>query len=100
MIGCLQWAVSLGRFDIQTATMTMLRFCTALRQGHLDRLERIYGHLKKFSKAAIQVQTLIPDLGNLPDQDFDWCYTVYGNVCELIPIDAPEPHGNCVATVT
>jgi Reverse transcriptase (RNA-dependent DNA polymerase) len=23
MIGCLQWAVSLGRFDIQTATMTM-----------------------------------------------------------------------------
>jgi hypothetical protein len=26
MIGCLQWAVSLGQFDIQTATMTMLRF--------------------------------------------------------------------------
>jgi hypothetical protein len=23
MIGCLRWAVSLGRFDIQTATMTM-----------------------------------------------------------------------------
>jgi hypothetical protein len=23
MIGCLQWAVSLGRVDIQTATMTM-----------------------------------------------------------------------------
>ena len=26
MIGCLQWAVSLGRFDIQTAVMTMSRF--------------------------------------------------------------------------
>jgi hypothetical protein len=26
MIGCLQWAVSLGQFDIQTATMTMLQF--------------------------------------------------------------------------
>jgi hypothetical protein len=26
MIGCLQWAVSLRRFDIQTATMTMDQF--------------------------------------------------------------------------
>jgi hypothetical protein len=29
MIGCLQWAVSLGRFDIQTATMTMSGFRAA-----------------------------------------------------------------------
>jgi hypothetical protein len=29
MIGCLQWAVSLGRFDIQTATMTMSCFRVA-----------------------------------------------------------------------
>jgi hypothetical protein len=53
MIGCLQWAVSLGRFDIQTATMTMLRFVSAPRQEHLYRLKRIY--LKMFSSAAIQV---------------------------------------------
>jgi hypothetical protein len=55
MIGCLQWAVSFGRFDIQTATMTMSRFCSAPQQGHLDRLKRIYGYLKKFSSAAIRV---------------------------------------------
>jgi hypothetical protein len=126
MIVCLQWAVSLGRFDIQTATMTMLRFSSAPQQGHLDRLKLdiqtatmtmsrfrsaqrqghlvrlkgIYGYLKKFSSAAIQVQTLIPDLGNLPDQDFDWCYTVYGNLHELIPTHNPDPLGNCVTTVT
>jgi hypothetical protein len=80
--------------------MTMLRFCSTLRQGHLDRLKRIYEYLKKFSSAAIQFQVLIPDLGNLPDQDFDWCYTLYGNVHELIPADAPEPLGNCVTAVT
>jgi hypothetical protein len=100
MIGRLQWAVSLGRFDIQTAIMTMLRFYSALRQGHLDRLRRIYGYLKKFLSADIRVWTLVPDLGNLLDQDFDWWYTVYGNVHELIPTDAPEPLGNCVTTVT
>jgi hypothetical protein len=54
MIGCLQWAVSLGRFDIQTETMTMSRFRSAPRQGNLDRLKRIYGYLK-FSSAAIEV---------------------------------------------
>lgn len=43
MIGSLQWAVSLGRFDIQTATMTMSRFRAAPRQGHLDRLKHMYG---------------------------------------------------------
>ena len=37
MIGCLQWAVSLGRFDIQTATMTMSRFRVAPRKQRTSR---------------------------------------------------------------
>jgi Reverse transcriptase (RNA-dependent DNA polymerase) len=80
MIGCVQWAVSLGRFDVQTATMTMSRFCAAPRLGHLTRLKRIYGYLKKFACAAIRIRLLEPDLGEIPDQDFDWCQTVYGKV--------------------
>jgi hypothetical protein len=48
MIGCLQCAVSLKRFDIQTATMTMSRFRAAPRIEHLNRLKRMYGYLKKF----------------------------------------------------
>jgi hypothetical protein len=100
MIGCLQWAVSLGRFDIQTATMTMSRYRVAPRIGHLDRLKRIYGYLKKFKCAAIRVRILEPDLSNLPDQEFEWCHTVYGNVEELLPKDAPKPLGKAVTTVT
>jgi hypothetical protein len=67
MIDCLQCAVSLGRFDIQTATMTMSRFRVASRKGHLERLKRIYGYLKKFSSAAIRVRTSQPDLEDLPN---------------------------------
>jgi hypothetical protein len=66
MIGCLQWAVSLGRFDIQTATMTMSRFRAAPRIGHLNRLKRIYGYLKKFASAAIRIRLAEPNLGELP----------------------------------
>jgi hypothetical protein len=58
MIGCLQWAVSLGRFGILTATMTMSRFRTAPRQGHLNRLKRIYGYIKKFASAGIRLEQM------------------------------------------
>jgi hypothetical protein len=80
MIGYLQWAVSLGIFDIQTSTMTISCFRAAPRIKHLNRLKRIYGYLKKFASAAIQVRLLEPDLGELPDQDFDWWHSVYGHV--------------------
>ena len=100
MIGCLQWAVSLGRFDIQTETMTISRYRVAPRIDHLNRLKIMYGYLKKFSSAAMRVKILEPDLSNLPDQDFEWCHTVYGNVEELLPKGAPKPLGNAVTTVT
>jgi hypothetical protein len=80
MVGCLQWAILLGRFDIQTATMTMSRFRTAPRQGHLNRLKRIYGYLKKFSSAEIRIRTNEPVFNELPAQDFDWYHSVYGEV--------------------
>jgi hypothetical protein len=100
MIGCLQWAVSLGRFDIRTATMTMSRFRAAPRIGHLNRLKRMYRYLKKIASAAIRVRLLEPDLGELPDQNFDWCHSVYGNVEKLLPKDAPKPLGKVVTTIT
>ena len=45
IIGSLQWAVSLGRFDITTAVMTMSGFRSAPRRGHLERAKRIVCYL-------------------------------------------------------
>ena len=45
MIGALQWAVALGRIDVYCATMTMSRFRSAPRAGHLERLKRVYAYL-------------------------------------------------------
>jgi Reverse transcriptase (RNA-dependent DNA polymerase) len=58
-IGCLQWAVSLGRFDIQIATMTKSIFRTAPCKGHLERLRQINGYLISF-----QVQQYVSKLMN------------------------------------
>ena len=43
LIGALQWVVSIGRFDVQTAVMTLSSFRVAPRKGHLDRIKNIYG---------------------------------------------------------
>jgi hypothetical protein len=96
LIGSLQWAVTLGRFDIQTAVMSLSGFRTAPRVGHLDRAKRIYGYLARMSDATIRVRTEEPDHSEWPEQHFDWAYTVYGDVKEEIPKDAPVPLGKYV----
>ena len=96
MVGACQWAVSLGRFDIQTALMTMSQFRIAPRVGHLMRMKRIYGYLKRFRDGAIRVRVGIPDFSGLPNSVHEWDYSVYGNVSELIPENLPEPLGKPV----
>ena len=93
MIGALQWVVSLGRFDIATAVMTMSRFRAEPRIGHMTRVKRIYGYLRVHNLGAIRVRTGIPDYSDLREQDFDWLNTTYGNVEELVPKDIPTPLG-------
>ena len=46
--------------------------------------------------ASIRVRTEEPDYSDLPNNTYDWTYSVYGNVMELLPTDAPEPLGNYV----
>ena len=53
MIGSLQWAISLGRFDIATSVMTMSSFRSCPCKGHLSRLKRIYGYLHKMRHTII-----------------------------------------------
>ena len=96
MVGACQWAVSLGRFDIQTALMTMSQFRIAPRNGHLSRMKRLYGYLKRFRDGAIRVRVGVPDFSGIPDPVHDWDYSIYGKVTELIPENLPEPLGKHV----
>ena len=53
LIGMLQWTISLGRYDIACAVMTMSSFCAAPRREHLERLKRICGYLVKMQEFKI-----------------------------------------------
>lgn len=96
LIGSLQWLITLGQFNIATAVMSMSRFRVAPREGHLDRLKRMYGYVKKMKNGAIQVRVDEPDHSGLPTKDHSWETSVYGNVTELIPHNAPLASGKPV----
>ena len=96
LIGALQWVVSIGCFDVQTAVMTLSSFRVAPRKGNLDRIKNIYGYLAKMKHAAIRIRTGEPDFSGLPTNNYDWEHTVYGCDQEIIPKDAPPPKGKFV----
>ncbi len=55
MVGQLQWLITLGRFDIFSAVITLSRFRAAPRAGHLSRLKRIFGYVHDSKDGAIRV---------------------------------------------
>ena len=101
MIGELQWLVTLGRIDIFSAVTTMGRFRVEPHEGHLRRLQRIYGYVIKTKDHRIRYRTGTPDyLSKLTTETYDWSYSVYGNVTESVPVDIPPPLGKAVYTIT
>ena len=100
MVDQLQWLVTLGRFVIHAQVATMSRFRAAPRQGHMDRLKRIYSYANRTKDYVIRFRTEQPDYSFLPDQDFDWTYSVYGYVQDILPDDMPEPLGEAVTTTS
>ena len=80
--------------------MTLSGFRVAPRIGHLEHAKCVYGYLYKFRGSTNTIDTEEPDFTDLPKSDDEWAYSVYGNVRELIPNDAPKPLGKRVTTVT
>ena len=80
--------------------MTMPSFRVEPREGHMDRVKRIYCYLAKFKHATIRIRTEEPDMPGLLDQNFDREESIYGNVSEVLPDDAPPPRGKHVLTIS
>ena len=91
MIGQLQWAVTLGRYDI----LQMICLCHTsgllLKQNTLRDEKNLWISLKDQALCA-RYRTEDPNYMHLPELEYDWT-RIYGNVIEEIPKDAPEPLG-------
>ena len=83
--------------------MSLGRFRANPRKGHLSRLKRVVGYMKKKPNCAIRFRTGIPDweavFGDEPIQ-YDWMETVYGRPPEPTDANAPPPKGKPVRLTT
>jgi hypothetical protein len=100
LIGALQWVIQIGRYDVTTAVMTLSRFRACPREGHLERVKRLYGYLYKWKHGVVRIRTQEPDYSDLPVKEYDWEYTCYGGATEEIPTDLPPPLGKEVVTTS
>ncbi len=98
-MGMLQWAVMLGCIDIHFAVMTMSRFWAMPRQGHLDRVKRIFRYLKNFKDASITFNVEEPEHSAYEIQQPEWKY-IYGDCEESIPENMPKPKGKPITITT
>ena len=103
LIGAAQWLISLCRFDVAHSVMSLGRFRCAPREGHLERLQRVVGCLRKRPHGAIRFRTEIPQWEDTFGRDpvkHDWMETVCG--CPPEPVDprAPVPKGKVVRTTS
>ena len=96
LIGGFQWAVSIGRWDIMTAVMTLSSFRAQPREGHLARVKRVYAYLMKNRNYRIRFDVREPNHEGTPINRFNWHNTVYDTSAEELPMDAPDPKGKRV----
>ena len=100
MIGQFQWMITLGRFDTYTATMSMSRWRVAPRVGHLNRLKRMYGYIKKHPDGFIRYRIDEPDYSGIHEPAYDWSFSVYGKVEEIVGEEKPQHKGKAAVLST
>ena len=99
IIGCLRWAIELGRADIAVEVSLLSRHLALPRRGHLDQAYNIVAYLKKhpYSKLVMDARPLCHKerFAKRFKENAEW-YEFYGEVREEIPSDAPKPLGKPV----
>jgi hypothetical protein len=92
----MQWAISIGHFDIAVHVMSMSSLRTLPWHGHLDQAKCMVGYLSKFRLAKIWVLTNEPDYSDVERIEYDWTKSVYGDISEIIPKDTPPSLGGFI----
>lgn len=95
LVGMLNWIVCLGRIDVAFATSSLSRFTACPRKGHLDRVLRVFGYLKKNKNRRIVVDSRDPILQGGTDaleKDYTKIFEdTYPEAAEEVDVDVPTP---------
>jgi hypothetical protein len=91
-IGILRWCVELGRIEIITEVSMLSTHLCLPREGHLEAFFRVFAYLVLHHNARVLFDTTHPavDMGTFIKTDWK---SMYGDVKEMIPSDAPVYRG-------
>ena len=77
--------------------MSLSSFCAQPRQGHIERVKRIYGYINRFKLFDLKFRTEEPEMSQFDNKtNFDWSKSIYRDHSEELPDDAPKPLGKRV----
>lgn len=93
LIGMLRWACELGRVDILLETALLSSHLCLPREGHLEAVYKIFSYLESHKLSNMVFDPKVVDLDEKAFKKTDWSDSVYGDVTEEIPPNAPEPLG-------
>jgi hypothetical protein len=98
LIGILRWAVELGRTDIYYEVASLSQYLASPREGHLEAAYHIFAYLKGHCKFGIvfDPKDIALDERTFAAVDQREWVEFYGDVCEELPQNMPEPRGNAV----
>jgi hypothetical protein len=91
-IGILRWCVELGRIDLITEVSMLSTYLCLPREGHLEAVFHAFAYLGLHHNARVVFDPTYPvvDMGTFIKTDWK---SMYGDVKETIPSDAPIPRG-------
>ena len=85
LVGCANWLITLGYFDIAYVVNSLNRFSHVPRQGNLEAMKRVFGYLKKWSKGAIMIDPKYPDHAQFIVETYDQWQEFYPEAEEMKP---------------
>jgi hypothetical protein len=95
LIGILHWAVKLGHIDIITEVSLLSAHNVMPCEGHLEAVYHIFAYLRKHECLRIVFDEAMIDVDERSFVKADW-KDFYGDMKEVIPLNAPELRGNYV----
>jgi hypothetical protein len=97
LIGVLRWICELGRLDILTLVLMLLRYLAQARTGHLEQVLHAFAYLKHHKRSTMVFDDMEPNFDGSEFKECDWS-KFYPDAKEAIPTDGPKPRGKYAVT--
>jgi hypothetical protein len=85
-----------GHGNVKIEMLYLSGFRALPQKGHLERARRVCSYLFHMKHAVICFRVSEPYYSALTTEEYNWRHSIYGNIKEQLPVNAPPPMVNFV----